>query len=225
MRAWVKPVLGEVFLSTSPLRGTTTCHAINPAAIPISIHVPLAGDDVGRNVQGGVHILDFYPRPPCGGRQAPDFDGLITPKFLSTSPLRGTTCSGAKPLARILFLSTSPLRGTTCPCTGQFARDQHFYPRPPCGGRHQRALDHFGERFISIHVPLAGDDVRLARRRWRNDKFLSTSPLRGTTDSLPSIHRSARFLSTSPLRGTTRGRGLSDAPQKFLSTSPLRGTT
>ena len=82
-----------IFLSTSPLRGTTTLTDDAKAAILISIHVPLAGDDVTSHLS-------------------------ITKKaiFLSTSPLRGTT---NKPLSQAavpqLFLSTSPLRGTTNP--------------------------------------------------------------------------------------------------------------
>ena len=100
---------------------------------------------------------------------------------------------------------------------------------------------------ISIHVPLAGDDVS-----WRccaetsanfyprppcggrltpqmtvvaGCTFLSTSPLRGTTGCLRRRGISASFLSTSPLRGTTPSAQPASCWSSFLSTSPLRGTT
>ena len=78
----------------------------------ISIHVPLAGDDsragpgarrqrdfyprppCGGRPDGGAEILedvDFYPRPPCGGRLLVCGPANFPTKFLSTSPLRGTT--------------------------------------------------------------------------------------------------------------------------------------
>ena len=78
----------------------------------ISIHVPLAGDDDGGagGVLGGeisIHVplagddeiidkefytaLDFYPRPPCGGRRIDKARYNSCTGFLSTSPLRGTT--------------------------------------------------------------------------------------------------------------------------------------
>ena len=122
----------------------------------------------------------FYPRPPCGGRPPHKWLFPNISRFLSTSPLRGTTVYGRFDLLPHAFLSTSPLRGTTpsrfpvplpfcisihVPLAGDdggvpFQRhvDLHFYPRPPCGGRlhPQHAVGEI--EIISIHVPLAGDD-------------------------------------------------------------------
>ena len=77
----------------------------------------------------------FYQRPPCGGRRAGPNTRKLRPKFLSTSPLRGTTrqcsCSG-------IFRSNFYPRP---PCGGRRETGPHqspcgtFYPRPPCGGR------------------------------------------------------------------------------------------
>ena len=55
------------FLSTSPLRGTTVLDICAVLGINISIHVPLAGDDI-HNARKGPINDNFYPRPPCGGR-------------------------------------------------------------------------------------------------------------------------------------------------------------
>ena len=60
---------GELFLSTSPLRGTTVAEIRRTRhAVAISIHVPLAGDD--RTSSAVIPVRST---------------------FLSTSPLRGTT--------------------------------------------------------------------------------------------------------------------------------------
>ena len=41
----LSPELGELFQSTSPLRGTTIAAVVVLRHVDISIHVPLAGDD------------------------------------------------------------------------------------------------------------------------------------------------------------------------------------
>ena len=79
---------------------------------------------------------NFYPRPPCGGRQCIYNAEVVDTVFLSTSPVWGTTVvliqntgSGiisihvprvgddssacAVVLRRQIFLSTSPVWGTT----------------------------------------------------------------------------------------------------------------
>ena len=58
-----------LFLSTSPLRGTTVVEVCEQIVTLISIHVPLAGDDVDKHHEGD-ELFHFYPRPPCGGRPA-----------------------------------------------------------------------------------------------------------------------------------------------------------
>ena len=70
------------------------------------------------------------------------------------------------PAASLRFLSTSPLAGDdpTALCLASWTAN--FYPRPPCGGRHNE----------NQH-----DDNRT--------QFLSTSPLRGTTRRRFARHR------------------------------------
>ena len=140
-----------------PLAGDDLFHANSAAGVYISIHVPLAGDDSSPGTLI-LHLVNFYPRPPCGGR--PGFSGSSTARriFLSTSPLRGTTKNPllprlalrisihvplagddliicCLPFARLPFLSTSPLRGTTRAPERVSEEERDFYPRPPCGGR------------------------------------------------------------------------------------------
>ena len=148
-----------IFLSTSPLRGTTCRAKIRIVTVHISIHVPLAGDDISRYIFGrgslkiSIHVplagddrpslrflsfaINFYPRPPCGGR-----------------PWRRCAAAGAPGISIHV-----PLAG-----------DDHGGQRPELDAAE-----------ISIHVPLAGDDARCRSSAPGCRLFLSTSPLRGTT--------------------------------------------
>ena len=192
-----------IFLSTSPLRGTTAEELGHADSIAISIHVPLAGDDK-RQQTCAERRLYFYPRPPCGGRRLTALFRMLATRYFYPRP----PCGGRLP-------------ASSCK-SWRF----HFYPRPPCGGRHKsklywvwagiflstsplRGTTHFnGEvnrvTHISIHVPLAGDDRCSTSIGQRRDRFLSTSPLRGTTSRKQLQILAFPFLSTSPLRGTTQ---------------------
>ena len=192
------------FLSTSPLRGTTFRRLIGCDEQPISIHVPLAGDDCDRAYQGSIswhfyprppcggrrgqlglrtvvlvisiHVplagddprfhypldafADFYPRPPCGGRLAAALSGLFADDFYPRPPCGGRRDGPHHRLEGLkIFLSTSPLRGTTGLNEVLFSAILYFYPRPPCGGRPPRKETSMPDGTISIHVPLAGDDL------------------------------------------------------------------
>ena len=174
----------------------------------------------GRPRKGGkVLWKNFYPRPPCGGRP----DAMLTMEvrlFLSTSPLRGTTCGtgcssksfdfyprppcGGRPLAGRIhtathkFLSTSPLRGTT-----QIANRLGISIHVPLAGDDQRFRDSSRVNGISIHVPLAGDDRVIAFHAALSAISIHV-PLAGDdSTSSATAFSSLQFLSTSPLRGTT----------------------
>ena len=176
-----------IFLSTSPLRGTTMFGLGLYIYAGISIHVPLAGDDKSA-LRGWLRLQYFYPRPPCGGRpQTVRRQSLCTTisihvplagdDILSTSLIGIARISIHVPLAGddrwfrqrhaavTIFLSTSPLRGTTVKTLLRACFPVHFYPRPPCGGRPCGA---------SCATPSC--------------RFLSTSPLRGTTVGAVTHH-------------------------------------
>ena len=172
---------GRLFLSTSPLRGTTDYICDTTINIKISIHVPLAGDD--HRFQNLLQSIGyFYPRPPCGGRQIAHRHTIARRRISIHVPLAGDdrcrhpptysrqgisihvplagddVTHGHNLTSLSSFLSTSPLRGTT----GCFSKWQkgggYFYPRPPCGGRRYTLAGWSPLMPISIHVPLAGDD-------------------------------------------------------------------
>ena len=208
-----------------PLAGDDASHTSASASHCISIHVPLAGDD-GSPAAAARPFPDFYPRPPCGGRHIPQGLAIGIEKFLSTSPLRGTTGEAIVPGRDVnKFLSTSPLRGTTgkrgfnsvhstisihVPLAGDdwfsftiVVDNLYFYPRPPCGGR---------------RLPVNASCAPLG--------FLSTSPLRGTTRAVRHVkEQSAYFYPRPPCGGRPFVLTMPVPPSRFLSTSPLRGTT
>ena len=127
------------FQSTFPSRGTTCSHTAGLPPQNISIHVPLAGND-GRKNSLFAQRENFNPRSPRGER--PDFFVLVSSReyFNPRSP------RGERPSAYVTksgmseFQSTFPSRGTT-----------------------RRSISIPVHEFISIHVPLAGNDATCPR--------------------------------------------------------------
>ena len=196
-RAWAAPQ----FLSTSPLRGTTISLAEYAALHGISIHVPLAGDD---SIEpDAIVALKISIHVPLAGD---DLHSVLVPvelrHFYPRPPCGGRLAEFCRRKNAAAFLSTSPLRGTTGPRRRSCRCAPHFYPRPPCGGRRFA----FGGLVVGV-------------------KFLSTSPLRGTTRyRSPRNHLKFKFLSTSPLRGTTPARfDLPDILAYFYPRPPCGG--
>ena len=125
----------------------------------ISIHVPRMGDDGGaiyimhkinfypRPPYGGRplhhrrkngHEIDFYPRPPYGGRlRGVFFCDNLDNNFYPRPPYGGRLHPLAHILIALAFLSTSPVWGTTFEVASDSVR-LGFYPRPPYGGRQIR---------------------------------------------------------------------------------------
>ena len=237
------------FLSTSPLRGTTRAAGPGPAALFISIHVPLAGDDGwirysdSRRFCISIHVplagddqgrparrpafWDFYPRPPCGGRHSGEERSKTASRFLSTSPLRGTTtCAFRGRKFPTLFLSTSPLRGTTM----IFCRSSRvtfiFLSTSPLRGTTNATKPQLTHLLISIHVPLAGDD-RVAGGQQADVIHISIHvPLAGDDIFTRTKSCCSRISIHVPLAGDDFFvKNNTVFTEIFLSTSPLRGTT
>ena len=213
---------------------------------------------------------NFYPRTPCGVRQVVKYVWRLPLKFLSTYPVRGTTLDDEAllpvyqflstypvrgttpvcvlPLRPLLFLSTYPVRGTTLRHRKRCASSGHFYPRTPCGVRRDSALRAAVQVAISIHVPRAGYDPTPSAMFLPIPAFLSTYPVRGTTQnrqagSYPtsiSIHvpragydwlvvtrlqKDMNFYPRTPCGVRPVILFALRVDMKFLSTYPVRGTT
>ena len=140
-----------------------------------------------RATPGRFHNLDdttnFYPRPPCGGRQVAQVVHRAQ-LDISIHALRAegdAPLPGQRPTSLEDFYPRPPCGGRPAPIAWPLS-GTNFYPRPPCGGRH--------------HHLLKGDTT------WQ---FLSTPSVRRATArrcSVTGIPR--RFLSTPSVRRATR---------------------
>ena len=171
----------------------------------ISIHVPLAGNVLSKNLRmvqlakflstfplrgtsAAYHNRDddlchFYPRSPCGERQAASLISAPMKIFLSTFPLRGTSR-----LHRLLHVLSDisihvPLAGNVLHSFATAYWTSYFYPRSPCGERQANYSFGLFKSRISIHVPLAGNVRASTHSSSLPKRFLSTFPLRGTSRS------------------------------------------
>ena len=121
------------------------------------------------------NLVDFYPRPPRGGRRDQPMEEAVMPVFLSTPSARRATrsCRTSQCLLDISihalreegdglcsahnwhdpkFLSTPSARRATVFPQGSFVWARNFYPRPPRGGRPVRKRRVIYAVCISIHA-------------------------------------------------------------------------
>ena len=83
----------------------------------------------------------FYPRSPCGERLPAVPSPILRMLFLSTLSLRRATTDGSICFdSRELFLSTLSLRRATCGLPAGQPITPDFYPRSPCGERHDMKM-------------------------------------------------------------------------------------
>ena len=193
----------------------------------ISIHVPRAGYDAAeRYVPPSESISIHVPR---AGYDMNTTSSSARPRtFLSTYPVRGTTCQAARQRSpcryfyprtpcgvrlngninmgsSIIFLSTYPVRGTTARDVALMMSLLNFYPRTPCGVRQRRLLRlERGVVFLSTY-PVRGTTVELPLRRQLLQHFYPRTPCGVRLDSIELDEKGQIFLSTYPVRGTTRG--------------------
>ena len=80
--------------------------------------------------------LDFYPRPPRGGRPTSISVAFAFFRFLSTPSARRATREPNRKGVSTIFLSTPSARRATRPASHSSSVRSDFYPRPPRGGRH-----------------------------------------------------------------------------------------
>ncbi len=164
----------------------------------------------------------FYPRSPCGERQAITFDPPIKPA-ISIHALLAESDGGALSscFAKIIFLSTLSLRRATLqlflyyqdnknfyprspcgerpPCCGWLEVIYYFYPRSPCGERQGVHFDNYNLHCISIHALLAESDGKSNKLAGLELVFLSTLSLRRATIISPhSAPNNGNFYPRSP---------------------------
>ena len=125
---------------------------------------------------------------------------------------------------------------------------KNFNPRSHCRERRSRGGTFYYSAKISIHVPIAGNDIFGCPARSNAFSFQSTFPLQGTTMEPIIYAKILAFQSTFPLQGTTDGKvpvrfgrsisihvpiegndyvypNVTGNIRVFQSTFPLQGTT
>ena len=122
-------LLRLLFLSTPSARRATPRCLLSGYGFRISIHALREEGDV-HNLSPFRFEMDFYPRPPRGGRLPQQLPRFIANQFLSTPSARRAT-----------FLYD-----------GYFGLAGYFYPRPPRGGRQYVLCILHQQILISIHA-------------------------------------------------------------------------
>ena len=127
--------------------------------------------------------MDFYPRPPRGGRQR-------TACLCRQAPF---------------YFYPRPPRGGRLDIWAAVLKLMDFYPRPPRGGRHVSPdiLQHLVN--ISIHVLREEDDVWQYKFVVIAFVFLSTSSARRTTPARPGLPPAREYFYPRPPRGGRPG--------------------
>ena len=258
------------FLSTLSLRRATVAPLLAVGRTGISIHALLAESDCyslrhsaqdrhfyPRSPCGERHVkvrmictsINFYPRSPCGERQLTPLIKFFQGTFLSTLSLRRATTSEYDKMQGNPFLSTLSLRRATLAGPSGPAFLFNFYPRSPCGERHQilddmsGATRHFyprspcGERLrqnqhrrkrkdISIHALLAESDQanavdQILPGHISIHALLAESDRRRASESIGTLH----FYPRSPCGERQPTATRNNKNNVFLSTLSLRRAT
>ena len=127
-------------------------------------------------------VAYFYPRPPRGGRQELTACIVRRDLFLSTpSARRATAGLLVFHLQWQEFLSTPSARRATINFPRDTTLKQHFYPRPPRGGRPYSSSMSSSSTGISIHALREEGDAMSSGVLRGEELFLSTPSARRAT--------------------------------------------
>ena len=222
-KAFNKAVLE--FLSTPSARRATKGVCVVDALLEISIHALREEGDDGQQLVQVVRV-DFYPRPPRGGRQ--DHPGLFSRGVdISIHALReeGDPVLRVRlPLGRHFY--PRPPRGGRPRTTKQPLQPSNFYPRPPRGGRLRTQTDRQRRRRISIHALREEGDSCGRVTRWMLLNFYPRPP-RGGRQLRITAEESCLIISIHALREEGDPIFILEetAMSKFLSTPSARRAT
>ena len=120
-------------------------------------------------------------------------------KFLSTPSARRATVTGTLTRDPEIFLSTPSARRATGVFLSIIAHLQHFYPRPPRGGRRAAGCTRLLRPSISIHALREEGDLSTSLLALWPLLFLSTPSARRATQRRRAARR-ARQISIHALR-------------------------
>ena len=124
-------------------------------------------------------------------------------RFLSTLSLRRATPRGDSCYLDNIISIHALLAESDPSFYFLWRRFRYFYPRSPCGERHQRHWLDSTHRRISIHALLAESDIISPHSTPDNGNFYPRSPCGERQASSERINRNIAFLSTLSLRRAT----------------------
>ena len=169
---------------------------------------------------GRRHQRNFYPRPPCGGRQVAIAMLLLRSTFLSTPSVRRATTPKLFSFQTDL-ISIHALRAEgDAGCDRRAPEVTYFYPRPPCGGRRAPAIT--STRQVNFYPrPPCGGRLTCRPRSTSSSYFYPRPPCGGRQSSPDENCAAVPFLSTPSVRRATPVRG-SEHPRHSISIHALR---
>ena len=164
----------------------------------------------------------FYPRPPRGGRRLPSGQKYF---YLSISipALREEGDAGMTEQAATDLLFLSPPSARRATRQGRFYRcgHDHFYPRPPRGGRHGDGSRKIRAPYISIPALREEGDMGAALRLIKIWHFYPRPPRGGRQAVGAHVALHIGFLSPPSARRATQA-ALGDHRQRAISIPALR---
>ena len=148
--------------------------------------------------------LYFYPRSPCGERQAANGLAHAPPQISIHALLAESDYILVKTFSKIFkFLSTLSLRRATISGVRHKCAIFYFYPRSPCGERPRAANCQQRNHQISIHALLAESDAKLIVNINKIVNFYPRSPCGERPNQWMCHNTKFLFLSTLSLRRAT----------------------
>ena len=126
---------------------------------------------------------------------------------------------------KLVFLSTLSLRRATKIVAGLRSHTPNFYPRSPCGERHdQKGIQH-PPVCISIHALLAESDRAVLREHGKSLYFYPRSPCGERRGKVTGGYDRSDFYPRSPCGERQHINSRADNIERFLSTLSLRRAT
>ena len=197
---WSSGVVARFLSTPSARRATFRCPA-SPSSTSISIHALREEGDRGTRARVA-GIVDFYPRPPRGGRPCRWRTRRGRRYFYPRPPRGGRREVLLHPEAVVDFYPRPP-RGGRPICTGRSYLNTYFYPRPPRGGR-LTGLDGIARTIdISIHALREEGDHQQRGCLSLLQYFYPRPPRGGRRISCLSVALIDVFLSTPSARRAT----------------------
>ena len=194
----------RTFLSTLSLRRATFLVLLSLSTVKIFLSTLSLRRATAERLCNALEYLHFYPRSPCGERQALGLLGWLR-VLISIHALLAESdpCGAARGAAAGVFLSTLSLRRATSRRSRR-QRHRNFYPRSPCGERPALSQSSAKSIPISIHALLAESDRVYRKARYHMAYFYPRSPCGERPISPDSTEKSSLFLSTLSLRRATK---------------------